>query len=126
LTAIDAPLLDTTESDNDDCELILADEGNASSDQSDVLPMEMFGTQNAVENVKNNPLAIDFSNPSTPIKGMSQTSVKTGSSSPMPWILEVSNPPTPSSNDWPGYMAPRSPGYSLESPLIIIFNTITS
>jgi hypothetical protein len=116
LTAIDAPLLDTTESDNDDCELILADEGNANNDQSVVLPMEMFGTQNAVESVKNNPLAIDFSNPSTPIKGMSQTSVKTGSSSPMPWILEVSNPPTPSSNDWPGYMAPRSPGYSLESP----------
>lgn len=120
LTAIDAPLLDTTESDNDDCELILADEGNANNDQSVVLsnqcPTEMFGTQNAVESVKNNPLAIDFSNTSTPVKELSQNSVKTGSSSPMPWILEISNPPTPSSNDWPGYMAPRSPRYSLESP----------
>lgn len=120
LTAIDAPLLDTTESDNDDCELILADEGNANNDQSVVLsnqcPTEVFGTQNTLESGNNNPLSIDFSNPSTPIKGPSQSSLKTGSSSPMPWILEVSNPPTPSSNDWPGYMAPRSPGYSLESP----------
>ncbi|XP_052090380.1 uncharacterized protein LOC127727032 isoform X1 [Mytilus californianus] len=136
LTSINGPLLDISESESDDCELIVT-KSDSNIHKNDLekplciditkqihdenLNLQSTGrTADATmksllqDNTMSDPSNIVYNNPSK-----TSQSVTMASQSPLSWT--ISNSPTPFSGDWPGYMAPSSSLHSSQSTLQPIF-----
>lgn len=130
LSSDEGPLIDI-EIESDDCEITHYTEKFDSPDQHNSTFNKNLGAEEEVTvnnplekeefpKLSQDPLRIDFSNPATPVKSLeSDIILDSLKSSPSlePWSLDVSNPPTLTSDHWPGYMAPK-PTMIKTSPLV--------
>ncbi|XP_063428925.1 clumping factor A-like [Mytilus trossulus] len=137
LTSINGPLLDISESESDDCELIVTKSDSMNTHKNDLenplciditkpihdddLSLQSTGRRADTymksllqDNTMSDTSKIVNNNPSN-----TSQSVTIAANSSLPWI--ISNSPTPSSDNWLGFTAPSSSLHSSQSTLQPIF-----